>query len=466
MEQLPSRPDAKEHAFYPNGLRGTLVARTSTFKFTWEEYWPLVRCFLPIGPHSRWTSPRLQTGVPDIEVEIRRINRQLFALDTKLEEVIEKRGWKKPLPGALRKVFSYRNLLPILSGVGFQISPDGEKPEYAGTMGLHIRLSGHPSQTCVLTCRHVAHRPIDKLPFKKGQWIMKSQGYTYDQEKGPTHRTMNRLCLNELNQMIYKMRSRLAEAEQELRDLIQLKEMEDPNKKLRDDDEENYAGLSHNLPFERSVFEGIEKWKDESRRGFLRDLALISLDRERFNDQRANTIFIDEPEKVRAATDQCDDDLKGTALHDVFHGGFLAFANTVSLDEAHGRSFLVGKRGATTGLTFGITNEIKAIVRTAEGKEPTAWGYIVVPSKSGHFSKRGDSGAAVFDANSKVLGLVNGGYEYRAMDEAVRFGRKLKPEDEKPLVYYQSGNDLTFVSPIQAIFEDIQEHSGCVPGLL
>ncbi|KAM5355205.1 hypothetical protein ACJ41O_001851 [Fusarium nematophilum] len=239
---------------------------------------------------------------------------------------------------------------------------------------------------------------------------------------------MNRLCLNELNQMIYKMRSRLAEAEQELRDLIQLKEMEDPNKKLRDDDEENYA--------------------------------------ERFNDQRANTIFIDEPEKVRAATDQCDDDLKGTALHDVFHGGFLAFANTVSLDEAHGRSFLVGKRGATTGLTFGITNEIKAIVRTAEGKEPTAWGYIVVPSKSGHFSKRGDSGAAVFDANSKVLGLVNGGYEYRAMDEAVRFGRKLKPEDEKPLVYYQSGNDLTFVSPIQAIFEDIQEHSGCVPGLL
>lgn len=80
------------------------------------------------------------------------------------------------------------------------------------------------------------------------------------------------------------------------------------------------------------------------------------------------------------------------------------------------------------------------------------------------FSQPGDSGAAVFDLEGRVVGLVNGGNEHIARLPIQRFckqhnGTKSDPSmDDLSTVFqtYKKGTDLTFVSPIKDVFDDIE----------
>lgn len=70
---------------------------------------------------------------------------------------------------------------------------------------------------------------------------------------------------------------------------------------------------------------------------------------------------------------------------------------------------VVGKRGATTGLTFGDMNEIEAVIRSPDtnGRKKLCWALLIVPEKSTlKFSGHEDSGSCTFDCSGHVVDMV------------------------------------------------------------
>lgn len=83
------------------------------------------------------------------------------------------------------------------------------------------------------------------------------------------------------------------------------------------------------------------------------------------------------------------------------------------LDKDGSPCFLVMKRGRTTDMTFGIGNEILSYTRNyfLGGPPVTAkeWPILSYSKDSGPFSVGGDSGAVVFDAKSRIGGMITAG---------------------------------------------------------
>ncbi|EPE09775.1 hypothetical protein F503_07551 [Ophiostoma piceae UAMH 11346] len=138
-------------------------------------------------------------------------------------------------------------------------------------------------------------------------------------------------------------------------------------------------------------------------------------------------------------------------------------------------SHLVAKRGQTTSLRYGITNEIEAVRRTPFGDEEplVSLHLLVVDFVGGHFSQPGDSGSSVFDCSGRVIGIVDGGEKVPDVSS-----QQILPERLTQLtasVILDSGNanpgenpspDVTFVSPIQWILDDMREFTGYEPEIM
>ncbi|KAK8031316.1 hypothetical protein PG990_001050 [Apiospora arundinis] len=163
----------------------------------------------------------------------------------------------------------------------------------------------------------------------------------------------------------------------------------------------------------------------------------------------------------------------------------------------------VAKRGRTTGLTFGVTNAIEAVVRVkvepklnkyqkeiVRAKSACSWELLVVPypdraATRARFSEPGDSGAAILAFDGTFMGqVVSGGpsgpvkerqwrgqlevsgnpgkptlYEKGKMPHAV------KPEDPE-MESFQPGMDVTFVHMAWALLRDIEQFVGKKPAFL
>ena len=107
-----------------------------------------------------------------------------------------------------------------------------------------------------------------------------------------------------------------------------------------------------------------------------------------------------------------------------------------------------------------------------------AWEWIVIAEAADKkFSQPGDSGACVFDMNGEVVGLVTSG---GVAKDVLRRWNKYTEQDESLSVDsgavesgpvrsesqgYSRGTELTFVTPIDKIFEDIEKVTGCKPSL-
>ena len=79
------------------------------------------------------------------------------------------------------------------------------------------------------------------------------------------------------------------------------------------------------------------------------------------------------------------------------------------LNEVCNPEFIVAKNGAGTGLTFGRYSAMEAY--THYGFDDESYEVAVYPYKKGgdNFSAKGDSGALVFNAEGKMVGIVHGG---------------------------------------------------------
>ncbi|KAK3349165.1 hypothetical protein B0T25DRAFT_547372 [Lasiosphaeria hispida] len=459
-----------------------------------------------------------QAGIPDIEVEVREVDRQCLAMDLELEELVETSDYSgsTEITMEFHPEFSYTNLALVLSNIGYQIAPEKEVPTYYGTMGLHVRLSGRPSEVYGLTCRHVAHRPAKdgSSGVAQGSWLPNADRWRLeDGEKGTRHR-MVQLCPSELNGIQVAMTRKLGKARQ-YQQSLSIKKMKsefdpDSQTKMSRVEDHKLATLEMGIPFAEAVLKLITKDTLEtvegraighiaamppfevSTRGFFRDWALIRLDEAKFGGPITNQVHVGwqdscpGPPELPELRDKCDANSK------------IRIQGTISSGDIHGRrSIQVAKRGARTGLTCGMTNEIKAVIRTptSDGKRLRAWEWIVVgcASTSGgiaNFSQEGDSGAAVFDYHGRVVGFLGSGFSHgkitkkgektAAAEVVPRLWKHHSLDDEElpqdpgkandPKIEdappegfraYSAGTDLSFVTPVDIVFGDIQLETGC-----
>jgi hypothetical protein len=100
-------------------------------------------------------------------------------------------------------------------------------------------------------------------------------------------------------------------------------------------------------------------------------------------------------------------------------------------DEDHAK-LRVLKRGRTTGWTAGRINDFVFNVIRDDGLITTELGVMNLFNGSDFFCKAGDSGSLVFDRFGGVIGMIHGclGYE------------------------------ITYVTPIEVVFEDIKSVTG------
>ncbi|CAM1509071.1 Fc.00g028100.m01.CDS01 [Cosmosporella sp. VM-42] len=470
-----------------------------------------------------------QAGIPDIEVDVRGVNRTFLAVDANLEKAVEEREQVQgtlSLSNVLTKFF-YQDLPPFLSNIGYQIAPEVEADAYFGTMGLHLRLSGRPSEFYGLTCRHVAHRPVDPtlvpnryqeirphtyshpLPslepnganVSKKDWISDYDGYQFQDKESRVRHRIVQVCPEGLVRIRRSMETHIKWADrcrQRLLTTIQTYEKE-PNAQQKPTEYEpkELKQLSHEITFAREVHKVLTADTIDSAEGraighisdmpplevadsgLVRDWALIRLGETKFSKPPTNHVLIQQQDLNSLGSvnrrrcrerDKEDEDYYSLMDEERIDMNKFRLLGTLPTTEIDARkSFWVGKRGARTGITYGIVNEIKAVVRapashTGEDRAIT-WEWIVVsaagPRKQLPFARPGDSGAAVFDFQGRVIGLIGSGFDHGRgngrvfdADDDDRFGERFRDE-------YRYRKDLTFVTPIEVVLEDIRNVTGC-----
>ena len=84
--------------------------------------------------------------------------------------------------------------------------------------------------------------------------------------------------------------------------------------------------------------------------------------------------------------------------------------NPKMLDQNGDPCLIVGKRGSSTGVTWGSCNEVQSIVR-ARGITTMEWCIVCGIDRRAFapFSEEGDSGSAIFDVSGRVAGILTAG---------------------------------------------------------
>jgi hypothetical protein len=83
--------------------------------------------------------------------------------------------------------------------------------------------------------------------------------------------------------------------------------------------------------------------------------------------------------------------------------------------------FVVAKDGQSTDLTFGRYSELEAYTCSESDEESWEVAVLNFSKKHGNFSAKGDSGAAIFNAEGKLVALLHSGMP-RGMSNHITFG--------------------------------------------
>jgi hypothetical protein len=432
-----------------------------------------------------------KAGVSDIEVEIREVRPLLFASLDDLQPVLEDRYWVPSLDmSAFDRSSMNDEFVKMLRGfVGFEIGQEENPESCAGTMGPILRLAGRDSELYGLTCRHVAHPPVQTPQDVNGPWfwLPNDQGYNHETAATPGNHRM----IQPGRATIQNFQYHLDECWKLVEELGKEWEMDRAKHFMQGTDlpwprQSRYDDLLRDLAYYEK-FQDFFTQADEdaleprsfgqiafmpplevSNRRVMRDWALIRLDQGTAGPVPSNSVVAGEAER-RFSPEM----VTKTQPFSVMLKG------TWSSDKINQRqSVKVAKRGKSTGFTFGVTNEIEAVVRTVGLANNVAWEWIVIGEREEKkFSDCGDSGACVFDMNGEVVGLLTSGREtekvsrrwkkYTEQDESLPVDSGAKGSGPVPSNYqdYSFGTDLSFVTPIDKVFEDIEKVTGCKPSL-
>lgn len=177
------------------------------------------------------------------------------------------------------------------------------------------------------------------------------------------------------------------------------------------------------------------------------------------------------------------DDTRRSAYHKILENlGPAGFLNLKPIPTDYEDQCLhpqyVAKRGFMTGVTMGVTSPILAVTRRpGEGLElpvarllpvltiPPALlqavGTKCIAQPPAHFSIGGDSGSAIFDSSGHVIAMLEGGArsEQGSNPTIVQSAEKHMAKDWEVV-------DVTFATPMAAVFEDIRHMTGLEPSLV
>jgi hypothetical protein len=320
--------------------------------------------------------------------------------------------------------------------IGTSIGVRGPKK---GTKSLYLQ--GNDNKTYALTCRHVLFTDSDFIEYRSGddndkttkQVIQPAEGTLVDtvtsffSEKSGIETGIHLTSLPRYNTPAFQVQ-RL--------DILQkrslLESCQPRIEQLQDYGSFTLGRVEFSPP--------IQVYSDR-----VRDWALVELSQESFTTRLGDlTNKVPVTQQLRDAFDK----YSGT----VSQGTLLPVAASLEatigphiipeaeLENTAASGLIVIKYGCKSGLTFGLSNGIRSIVRRPAGPGPAGamvsneWCIIGVNSQI-PFSKGGDSGACVFDLTGRIGGIMTAG---------------LKKENNP------DGVDVTYATPMQWLLDDIK----------
>ncbi|PMD42944.1 hypothetical protein L207DRAFT_563751 [Hyaloscypha variabilis F] len=494
-------PPAEEINFYFQGLAGEprLLARSSTetFQRKYDGTFPMAKMVFNVGRHPIVTGydkgPRFEIravlkGVKWIKIDIVRLGYAITPAENPVVVLITVDKGTVPFWKAhdvvqnCRQVLLKYNLdihvemmesdkislgffgetpLPIypyqrIPFIGQSIGPTVSGPHQAsGTLGLYVTLKkpNGGSKLCGITCHHVVFPSRIQDPpggFNKHFLADSTKAaFFVDQPSTQDHdATMNHLREGSqaYQQRVDQLLSKQRDAEEGIgRPLSQKQE----------NDLSVYRGVlqKHNQHhntinnFSRrfgsvSATSGI--YTDETY-GNTVDWALVDIDQQRFNQLPHNQLpdmnFTED--QIRSMNSKLHikdwydpEEFKGTIQ--TTHIPLQDIRDPKVKDKDGFPSLRVLKYGRTTHWTVGISNEVLSDCQRENGIISKEWCVIDDNlHRGGRFSDRGDSGAMVFDYHGHLAGMIHGGGVPKA-----------------------SGKQMTYVTPIEWVFQNIERTLG------
>lgn len=367
-------------------------------------------------------------GILDFEVEIRRITECHYASSGELKSLIrrEEEMFVAPLVQGLPEsahsvAMEYLQL--FMPNVGYRILHNAkanlEVPGYAkaiyssaGTIGLHVRLSGDDENIYGLTCGHVFcpagedSAPGVSLASTSGEYRDPIVQFTQVDLEHDRWHLNGKVYLASRNRRASDFSRRI---EQINAQLDQIQEM-DPTSRI-------IGHLACMPPFDDNNISPM-------------DWALVRLNEDMFDEPPTNEIWCNNPCGHSSRRQ-----FEGSHIKEVSfrwpRRGLLRLKGTLHPEETRGRSIPVFKTGGASKLTTsGVTNEISAVARLENGTITEEWIILAVIDL---FALQGDSGAMVFDIEGRILGMISKGLREQMQ--------------------------VIFVRPLTDVIKDIESHT-------
>jgi hypothetical protein len=442
----------------------------------------------------------------DVEVEFQQATITKLAESRKLlERQVDKKYWLSKGSWQDPEMFAVpinTAMLPVCSSLGYHVqTPKGA----GGTMGLHLQLEGEDSKakTYGLVSRHVAigAKMSGEMGYKKQDGDQDCFGIA--------------LPLSALEKCLESLEGAQATIEY-MRGPLQRKMKEFRASKAEEDETNIYTSLLQYASGLMTSLTEVVNVKDEAKgllertlghvafsppldihpkNRFLRDWALVELLTSQFDKPPENKVYIG-ADGVRAGT-VCHKSLpkeETVISRSLDTQGFLRIQGALR-ERDQRQAFRVYKSGMSTGLTHGVVGEIEAILRTPnkKGEQKISWSLLVVSyphetEQNKSFSRPGDSGSCVFDHSGRVVGILDAG---QISANLPRFSRRHKgvgstlPAKDSPTSPAPDGfidfddsydrkrreeearkTDVSFVTPIHWVLDDIEEFTGLKVRLL
>ncbi|RYP91918.1 hypothetical protein DL770_001978 [Monosporascus sp. CRB-9-2] len=427
--------------------------------------------------------------IGDVEVEILEGRSHRAAVSTDLEALFD--------PENQSQKIVHETITPMLSSLGYPLGYLEDR-KGQGTLGLYLKFEDH-APIYGLTCRHVVYgnrQAGDSYKFSgadRPQYHIQGTQITFQDWKDKLETELAR-CESRVKP--------LEDAHQRWDSYLQYDEKKQhwrPTDKQRKELESDKAAAA----FIDKVLKCVSPLAQKDKRkvghlafhpafqvsarkpGYLKDWALVELDLQKYLGPPENKVFIGDRGLAEMGS------LVTRAMSSELVKGHLPLSGILPAEYTQAQVFLsgmppeeymqspivVGKRGARTGLTFGVKNEIEAVIRSPGCglDDQLTWELLIVPTKGYEkFSDGGDSGSSVFDLEGRVVGLVTGSTHEPRFKDGKR--KKHPGDDTSPdtaeevdataLGTKVDGTDITFVSPIQWVLDDIEDFTGMKPQIV
>ncbi|KAK2010256.1 hypothetical protein LZ32DRAFT_607705 [Colletotrichum eremochloae] len=319
-----------------------------------------------------------------------------------------------------------------------------DQPRREGTKGIYLRRSGcEPAEIFALTCRHVCYGDSERdsrLPGKET-----SAGKSIIQLPEKTHNTL----VDRLEAYRNKATAAIQYA-REKQEACNVNQSTSIAKFKGNAEAANtilqYFSCRTSLSSRVIGEAAYTRAYDVQDPGFLSDWCLIKLE-EKYHERRlsdlSNRVHVGNDElQSRFPDSEPTIDIQGLQDQSIQLRGFVA------VSELQNRKIerIVGMRGRTSGLTFGLVNQVKSVTRRLkDGRTFLSKECCIVSDRANDvFTRPGDSGACVFDLAGRVVGMVTGGITREQV---------LQGGDDYGL---DRAMDVTYATPMEWLLEDMK----------